>query len=45
MFLGILRILRCNALFSGGIDRVPLGHSWRRILRRVGQDFRRFLSP
>jgi putative component of membrane protein insertase Oxa1/YidC/SpoIIIJ protein YidD len=45
MFLGMLRILRCNGLFSGGVDRVPLGRSWRRLLRRVGQDYRRFWSP
>lgn len=44
-FLGLLRIARCNALFSGGVDLVPRGHSWRRILRRVGQDYRRFWSP
>ena len=45
LLLGLARIIRCNALFSGGIDRVPLVKRWSLILVRIRRDYRRFWSP
>ena len=45
LLLGIARIVRCNGLFSGGIDQVPLLKRWPQILARIRRDYRRYWSP